>query len=49
MKKFTVFFEHTQYGYYSTTLEDFGTIDEALSYFINNYSFVEIYGIMTTY
>lgn len=48
MKKFTVFYEHSSYGYYST-LEDFGTIDEALDYFINNHVFVEIYGIMTTY
>lgn len=49
MRKFTVFFEHQNYGYYSTVLEDFVTIDEVLNHFINNHAFVEIYGIMTTF
>ena len=46
MKRFIVCYEHTQYGYYSTILEDFDSIDEALIAFIADYRHKKVYGIM---
>ena len=45
MKDFTIFFEHTEYGYYSTK-ETANNIQEALNYFVENYAYKKVYGIM---
>ncbi len=46
MPEFRIFFEHTDYGYYSTSLEEHETIQEALDYFAEHYKYKKIYGIM---
>jgi hypothetical protein len=45
MRDFIVFYEHTEYGYYSTTI-DADDIVEALNFFAEEYAYNEIYGIM---
>lgn len=45
MKDFIIFYEHEDYGYYSTE-ESAETIQEALAYFIENFNYVKVYGIM---
>lgn len=47
-KRFTIFYEHKDYGYYSTVIDedDLQTIQDALNYFVENYSYKRIYGIM---
>jgi hypothetical protein len=44
-KEFIVFYEHTDYGYYTTTV-DAEDIVKALNDFSENYAYNEIYGIM---
>ena len=44
---FIIFYEHEDYGYYSTE-ESGNDIVEVLTYFINNYSYVKVYGIYST-
>jgi hypothetical protein len=44
-KEFMVFYEHTGYGYYTTTIYA-ENIVEALTYFIESHAYGEIYGIM---
>lgn len=44
-KEFIVFYEHTDYGYYTTTI-DAEDIVEALNDFNENYAHNGIYGIM---
>jgi hypothetical protein len=43
--EFIVFYEHTEYGYYSTVIEG-NDIEETLNFFISNYVYKDIYGIM---
>ena len=43
--EFIVFYEHTEYGYYSTVVEG-NDIEETLTFFINNYVYNSVYGIM---
>jgi hypothetical protein len=44
-KQFIIFYEHTEYGYYTTTI-DGESIHDALTDFSNEYAYNEIYGIM---
>jgi hypothetical protein len=44
-KQFIVFYQHREYGYYSTNIEA-KTIDVALKDFLLHWSFVRVYGIM---
>lgn len=44
-KDFIIFYQHREYGYYSTE-ESGNDILEVLSYFMENYSYVKVYGIM---
>jgi hypothetical protein len=48
MKDFIVFYEHNEYGYYSCVIDerDIVSISDALNYFEENYSHIEVYGIM---
>jgi len=46
-KKFIVFYVHSDYGRYTTKLEDFKNINEALDYFRNHYvNGHTVYGII---
>ncbi len=47
MNEYKIFYEHHDYGYYAVTMEDFNHIQEALDYFIENWKYKRIYGIMT--
>jgi hypothetical protein len=44
-KEFIVFYEHMDYGYYTTTIDGYDIV-EALKDFNDNYAYNEIYGIM---
>ena len=46
MNEYRIFFEHTDYGYYSITMDDYNSIQEALDYFIENWKYKKVYGIM---
>lgn len=48
MKQYTVFYEHKKYGYYTARIEGDMAINDALDYFIINYSYIKVYGIMET-
>ena len=45
MKEFIIFFEHTEYGYYSIR-EQGNNIQEALNNFIEHSAYKKVYGIM---
>lgn len=45
MKRFLITYEHTDYGYYTTTMEDMDNILSALNYFWDNHAYLEIYSI----
>ena len=44
-KQFIVFYEHTEYGYYTAEIED-EDICDALVQFQNEWAYNEIFGIM---
>ena len=44
-KEFIVFYEHTDYGYFTTTVYAYDIV-KALKDFSENYAYNEIYGIM---
>lgn len=45
MKEFTIFYNHTEYGYYSTKISSDGII-EALEEFTGTHEHDGVYGIM---
>lgn len=45
MNEYTIYYEHTQYGFYVTEI-DAPTILQALTEFTNDYAHNGIYGIM---
>lgn len=46
-KTFTIFYEHTRYGYYTEIIHS-ENIHDALAEFENNYEHNGVYGIMET-
>jgi hypothetical protein len=44
--EFIVFYEHEDYGYYSSTVDDCDNIFDALEWFKNNHAYEKVYGIM---
>ncbi|MFC4230554.1 hypothetical protein ACFOW1_01540 [Parasediminibacterium paludis] len=46
MNEFIVFYEHSEYGYYSSTVDDANDIFEALEWFKQNHAYEKVYGIM---
>jgi len=46
MKRFVIFYTHHSYGRYSTIIEDYNNITDALDWFINNYNHRGVHGIM---
>lgn len=45
MKEYIIFYDHSEYGYYTTIIEG-DNITDALFFFIVNYSYNDLYGIM---
>lgn len=49
MKRFVIFYNHKRYGRYSTIVEEFKDIVEALQWFNENHNHGGIFGIMEIY